>query len=148
MRGYFKPIRDLDDLYILVTDRNLILHSHAWQLLCYAIGIYDLWVNNIITIGSPIRDDTWKIIAPKIGNIKGRWLHLWSPTDRMQVLGGLFDGHVGIRRTPPAIPGVLELRQMPGGHSTVLNKPAEMAWFRDVAIEFFTRPASRSRSRR
>jgi hypothetical protein len=99
--------------------RNVIAHSHGGQAIFYAAS-EGLLIRRLITVGTPVRDDLYGVIAAARPNI-GFWLHLYHPGDRMQFGGGIGDGHFGIRRT---FPQADDNQAMPGGHSGVLNDPA------------------------
>jgi hypothetical protein len=106
----------------------LIAHSHGLQVALYACAA-GLKVDTLISVSSPIRKDMTATAQRARPNIR-HWLHLHSDgSDKMQWLGELFDGHLGIVRAHPladvneATPGV--------GHSDVLNRPEDFHYWVD-----------------
>ena len=99
----------------------ILAHSHALQVVLYACAEQGILVNQLISVGSPVRKDMQAIAArarPRINH----WLHIHSDrSDHWQWFGELFDGHFGIVREHPladrndAVPGV--------GHSELLRDP-------------------------
>jgi len=102
-------------------DRNIIAHSHAGQVVAYAAAFRGLHINNLVTIGSPVRHDMRPIYRAARPQIKF-WLHIASDwSDRMQWFGEWFDGSVGVQRRQP-FADVND--QLPGiGHSKILRDP-------------------------
>ena len=99
----------------------VIAHSHGLQIVLYACAYYDLRIQALISVGSPVREDMKPIASAARPKIDG-WLHLHSDgTDRWQWFGELFDGHLGIVREHPLadsndlVPGV--------SHSKLLRNP-------------------------
>lgn len=110
------PITD----YVPLADRNIIAHSHALQVVAYACRA-GLKINRLITIGSPVRrdmDDVYRAARP---NIRA-WLHVHSDgSDRIQWLGELGDGHLGIVREAPLADQNLRIAHV--SHSRLLWDP-------------------------
>jgi hypothetical protein len=114
--------RDDSPAYIPIRDRNVIAHSHGGQVVFYACA-EGLKLSLLITIGTPVRSDMRAIVEKARPNI-GHWLHVFESSywaNKMQWLGALFDGHVGIEWRHAAadvnidVPGV--------GHSRLLVDP-------------------------
>jgi hypothetical protein len=79
----------------------LIVHSHGLQVAAFAAAEHDLKIQTLISMGSPIRQDLGAQYKALRANTQ-YWLHVHSDnTDRFQILGELFDGHVGIVREAP-----------------------------------------------
>jgi len=94
------PLRANFDDYVPLADRNLIAHSHALQVVAYACA-RGLIINRLVTIGAPVREDMAEVYAAARPHI-GAWWHVHSDaSDRIQWLGTLFDGHLGIVRAHP-----------------------------------------------
>lgn len=83
--------------YVPIRDRNLIAHSHAMQIVAYACA-HGLKVNRLLTVSSPVRADMREVYREARLNV-AHWRHLYSDaSDRIQWLGTLFDGKLGIVR--------------------------------------------------
>lgn len=100
---------------------DIIAHSHGLQVVLYACAEHGLKVNQLISVGSPVRKDL-EDLTKKARLSIGHWIHIHSDyTDRWQWLGTLFDGRFGIVREHPYadrndfVPGV--------GHSDLLRSP-------------------------
>ncbi len=79
-RHYIKPYK--------LVNRNCIIHSHGLQLVAYA----NIKLNNIITVGSPIRKDMFPLYEQLLNNCES-WLHIYDEVwDRMGFLGQVGDG--------------------------------------------------------
>lgn len=78
LRYYLQRVR--------LEDRNLILHSHAWPVYLYS----NMQVNNVITVGSPMRAD----LKPLAEKAKYNYhLHIYDQVfDKIAYLGQLGDG--------------------------------------------------------
>ena len=85
-------------------------------------------------MGSPVCADmmaTAREAKPYIG----RWLHLASgKSDRMQWLGELFDGKLGIIREHPLADEQYSLKK--AGHAGILTDPALVAKYAPVVASF------------
>lgn len=105
-------------------DRNLILHSHALQVAAYA----NYPVNNIISVGSPIRADLSKHYEALRNNCN-RWMHIYDRNfDKMAILGQLGDSRwFGSRNNPYAHENV-KLADI--DHSKILHDPALITLWR------------------
>lgn len=92
------------DNYVPIPQRNIIAHSHGLQVVLEACR-GGLRINNLVSVCSPVRDD-YLALAQTLKQTKAiqGWLHLTGSSwkDRMIWMGGLFDGHWGIRRTHPS----------------------------------------------
>lgn len=102
--------------YIPLKDRNLIIHSHGLQVITYS-GVI---LNNVITVGSPIRNDLMGEYKKLRANCKN-WMHIYdSRWDRMGFMGQIFDGKfLGSRAC--LIDGVKNCPQTSIGHSNILR---------------------------
>jgi len=101
-------------------DRNLIVHSYGLSVLAYA----EIEVNNIISVGSPIRNDLSSRYRA-LRNRCNRWMHIYDTEwDHMAYLGQLFDGRwFGTRRCEFAHENC-RLKHI--GHSKILRDPVAM----------------------
>lgn len=100
--------------------RNLILHSHALQNAAYA----DIEVNNIITVGSPIREDMADLYL-KLRKRCNKWLHIYDASwDKMGFLGQMFDGRWFGGRDCPLAHFNDPLKKI--GHSSILRDQKAM----------------------
>jgi hypothetical protein len=127
-------LRNDEDAYVPLTDRNIIAHSHALQVVTYACA-NGLKINKLLTIGSPVRadmNDLYRAARPNIGV----WTHVHSDGgDKMQWLGELFDGHLGIVREQPFADRNLRIPRV--SHSKLLNDPAAFpCWQQYGLLEF------------
>jgi len=81
---------------------NVIGHSHGGNVGLKSTTYLpdDVSIDNIVTLGTPIRDD----YQPDMGKIKSTWYNVYSPSDGVQVKGGR---HVfrdrAVRTSPDAI---------------------------------------------
>ena len=104
-------------------ETRVICHSHGLQVVLYAC-MHGLQIDTLISIGSPVRQDMDLVTMAARLNIR-RWLHVCSDrSDRMQWLGTLGDGALGIIRQHPLADVNHPLPS--AGHSGVLHDPA---WF-------------------
>lgn len=78
---------------------NMVSHSHGGQVAAYAAArrVVGFRVKTLVTVGTPVRADMARIYERTLKRV-GRWVHLYAPRDRWQVLGALFDGALGIER--------------------------------------------------
>ena len=137
--AYLKPPLNASDDYVPLADRNLIGHSHAMQVIAYACAA-GLKINRLITIGSPVRKDMRDVYAAARPNV-ARWLHVHSDrSDRIQWLGTLFDGHVGVVRRQPFADVNLGIPQV--SHSRLLNDPLCFPLWRAHELADFLRGTS------
>jgi hypothetical protein len=119
--------------YALI-DRNLIIHSHALQLVAYSARRTDF--NNIITIGSPIRNDMMADYKNLVIRCN-KWKHIYDEKfDKMAFLGQFFDGKFfGSRRCD--IIGVDNVAIKKINHSKILRNTKEMQmWIDNGWFEF------------
>lgn len=105
-------------------DRNLIAHSHGWQVVCYACGLYGLRIRNLVTVGSPIRKDMEETTMKAVGNIDN-WAHVYDPSgDDTGTAGEFNDGRwrwPWEKRLEPMADKVIPVKG--AGHSGTLNDP-------------------------
>ncbi len=105
-------------------DRNIIAHSHGGQVALYTAS-FGVEIRTLITIATPVRHDMRKVIAMARPNI-GYWTHVYSDwSDIIQILGGIFDGSIGIRRKMKLADINLQLPKV--GHSAILRDPKRFA---------------------
>lgn len=107
-------------------NRNIIIHSHALQIVAYS----EVDLNNIITIGSPIRNDMELWYKNMLLRAKA-WKHIYDKKwDRMGFLGQLFDGKwFGSRRCD--IVGVDNCEVANISHSKILRDETYMKMWVD-----------------
>lgn len=102
--------------YIPFARRNIIAHSHAWSLVRYAAQ-YGAKIRNLITIGSPRREDVLKETSR--ANIQ-RHLHILDKRwDTTAMIGQILDGQFSFDRTIPDANENLKLENI--GHSCLLK---------------------------
>jgi hypothetical protein len=125
LQFYLRPFNDLDDRYVPIVQRNLIVHSHALQVVLYACA-YGLKINSLVSVMGPVRADMMQVAEHARPNI-ARWLCLHSDySDRIAVAGAFGDGRIRVaRRHPMADP--LPYGYVPNvGHSKVLSDEQAM----------------------
>jgi hypothetical protein len=99
-------------------ERNIIAHSHAGNVVFYAMS-YGLKINNLVTVGTPVRSDMEAVILRGIGNCD-YWHHIYdSSTDLTSVLGALFDGKLRVRHHFDLADSQDNVKGI--GHSRILN---------------------------
>lgn len=77
--------------------RNIIAHSHGGNVVFYGCS-YGLKINNLITVGTPVRRDMEKVVLAARPNI-GFWLHISDASfDLMAYLGTMFDRRFRIKQ--------------------------------------------------
>jgi hypothetical protein len=103
-------------------NRNLIAHSHGLQVILYACGLYGLRIRNLISVGSPIRQDMQEITLKALPNI-GNWAHIYDPKkDEVGEAGEFNDGRFRWPWQKRLSPLADKLIPVPGaGHSGTLN---------------------------
>lgn len=102
------------------TQTHLIAHSHGLQVVLFACAA-GLKVNNLISVGSPVREDLMAVGQLARRNIS-YWQHFHSDcSDRWQWLGEIGDGRVGVVRRHPLAD--LNHDLMSVGHSGILTNP-------------------------
>lgn len=109
------------DNYLLLTpeeDRNLILHSHGWNVWLYG----EVPVRNIITIGSPMRSDMFELMHKREKD-RANHLHIFdSEWDRIGLAGQFLDGQLSFSRKCPVKSTVNHsLKRI--SHSQILRDP-------------------------
>lgn len=98
--------------------RNLIAHSHGGNVVFHALA-YGLRINNLITVGTPVRSDMEASILKGLGNC-AYWHHIYdSKTDRVSIMGALFDGSLRIRHHFDLADSQDNIKGI--GHSKILN---------------------------
>lgn len=110
--------------------RNLIVHSHGLQVLAYS----NILVNNIISVGSPIREDMFPLYELLEKN-SNSWLHIYDEIwDKIEFLGQIGDGKwFGSRNCPYAINH--KLKKI--GHSKILREEEYMKlWISEGWFDF------------
>lgn len=110
---------------------NLIAHSHGLQVVLFAAAM-GCKIRRLVSIGSPVRHDLAAVALKARENI-GEWTHVYSDHgDRLQWLGTIGDGVLGITRAHPqahrniSIPGV--------AHSRLLNEESTFHWWDDAGL--------------
>ena len=102
---------------------NVVTHSHGLQPLLHACAM-GLKVNSLTDIAGPVREDMMATARAARPNIT-YWQHIHSDrSDRMQWLGGIADGALGIVRAHPLADTNVQFND--AGHSGLLN---EAKWF-------------------
>lgn len=102
---------------------NLIVHSHALQIVLYAAAEWHepLFVNRMISIGSPLRKDVMRDVGDAALSRIGAWLHVTDARfDLVQTLGRFGDGGFGSAALPANVE-VLQLLHV--DHSELLCNP-------------------------
>lgn len=142
LNSYFRPIFELpdEDTYVPIAQRNVWLHSHAIGVAAFAMECYDLKLNRIVSIGSPIRKDIEAMIASAATKkLFTGWLHVWAKGDKWQFMGEWFDKRLGTHRQLE-VNGVCNREIAPKYlHSAILNKPALFPGLIEEGIVQFTR---------
>jgi hypothetical protein len=117
-------------LYVPFEERIILSHSHGGNVWAYAAARIPirLWID----IASPVRGDM-KVLYERARANTQHWVHVHSDrSDWMQMLGGLFDRHLGtVRANPYAHENVFVPRR---GHSRILNDEREFGFWRDSGI--------------
>lgn len=124
-----------EDEYVDISERNLVAHSHAGQVVFYACALGGLRVNRLITVGTPVRRDMRHLIElarPRIG----QWLHIRGEEDATAIWGSVGDGEVGRSKTFWGLEDWTDI--VPGiGHSGILHDESLFYhWQRRAWIEF------------
>lgn len=109
------------DWEVPLTDRRIIGHSHALQVVLYACAYRGLQIHTLVSVCSPIRHDMAHVARAARPHIH-RWLHIYSDwSDKTQWFGSWFDRQAGVDRDSALadwnvrVPGV--------GHSGLLSNP-------------------------
>ena len=113
------------------TDRNIISHSHGRQVVLYAAS-QGLKINKFLDISGPIREDMY---LDNLYNIK-HMVHVYSNWDYMQILGSLFDRHVGFNVTCPIAERNIKLPHSYGHSGIVAQSLLFNTWVTEKLIEF------------
>lgn len=102
-------------------ERNIVAHSHGGQVVFLAAGAEGVRINNLITVGTPVRSDMEKIVTAAVGNF-GYWHHICdSKKDLTAILGTLWDGRIRIKHTFDLADSTSDVKGI--GHSRILNDP-------------------------
>jgi pimeloyl-ACP methyl ester carboxylesterase len=102
-------------------ETRILAHSHGGQVAFYAAAA-GLRIRSLVTVSTPVRRDMAPVIAAARPNI-GTWLHVHSDrSDWQQLLGGLFDGRLGVFRSMPEANVNLKIPDV--GHARLLHDPA------------------------
>jgi hypothetical protein len=118
-------------------ETRVISHSHGLQVVLYACA-YGLKIDTLIDIAGPVRADMRPILDAARPNIR-QWLHVHSDgSDKMQWLGELGDGTLGIVRGV-TLPGVVNHALPKAGHSGVLRDPVWFPRFWPGAVDWMGR---------
>lgn len=122
-------------------DRNVIAHSHGLNPIAYACAREKVQIRRLVSVCSPVRHDMRNQMKA-LTRCVGQWRHVHSAGgDVMQLLGGLFDGHIGWTRDW-RIPGATNLTNLtiPGiGHSRLLTDKRKLPLWRDDGLLDFLR---------
>jgi len=99
--------------------RNVISHSHGLQPVLFAAAA-GCKIHVLIDFSGPHRHDLKPIIERALPNIE-TWVHVYGDwRDYMQWFGGVFDGHLGIKRAFK-YPGIVNIKVEDTGHSSMLT---------------------------
>lgn len=132
-------------------ERNVICHSHGINPVLYALALEGAPltpVRNLISVCSPVRRDMQGVARDAVGRI-GRWRHLASQNgDVMQLLGELFDGHIGWHERQWRVTDAagrpasnIENLTIPGiGHSGLFTPRFLDLWKTDGMLDFLRAP--------
>ena len=113
------------------TDRNIISHSHGRQVVLYAAS-QGLKINKFLDISGPVREDMY---LDNLDNIK-HMVHVYSNWDYMQILGSLFDRHVGLSVTCPISEKNIKLAHEYGHSGIVADSTKFNVWITENLIGF------------
>ena len=124
---------DSDNGPVPLYNRNLIGHSHALQVIAYACGVYGLRIRNLITVGSPIREDMQQVTLAALANIDN-WAHIYDPhKDDIGELGEFDDGRFRWPWQKRLSPLADKLFPVIGAeHSGALNDPKYFSVWNDA----------------
>lgn len=111
-----------------------ITHSHGLQVALWAAK-YGLKIDRLLDIAGPVRKDMMPVAQEARLNIR-RWMHVHSDgSDRMQWLGELFDGKLGIVRKHPLADINVEVKKV--GHGGLLRDPQDFPlWLEKGLVNF------------
>ena len=134
--------------YVRVAERRVISHSHGLQVVLYACA-EGLWLDRLVSVTAPIRADMAEIARRARPNI-GKWVHVHTDNDKMQVYGAILDGVWGIHRKAEwkhadgTVTRADEQVSIPGvGHSGLLNTVSNFHWWEDAGlIPFLKEPTT------
>lgn len=106
---------------------HVLAHSHGGQVAALAATL-GADIGSLITVAMPVREDMMPIYYASRRHVRD-WLHLYSAgwRDRMQWLGALMDGRLGVRRHlgMAPLPGhtIVDQRLTGLGHGDLLRDP-------------------------
>ena len=116
--------------------RLVIAHSHGGQVALFAAS-QGTRIAQLVTVGTPVRRDMREVRALARPNIK-HWLHVHVKADRMQRLGELFDGHLGIHREFEEADVNAHVDDRKVGHSGVLTRAEYFRlWIANGWLDYF-----------
>ena len=98
LREYLDPRRALSPY--VPEETAIIAHSHGRQVVKYACHL-GLRVQKVILVSGPVRHDVDERTFGARANMGSLVCINGGKRDRMQIFGGLFDGHWGIHRQDP-----------------------------------------------
>lgn len=102
--------------------RNIIAHSHGGQVVFYACA-GGMRVQNLVTVGTPVRGDMEGIIKLARPNI-ANWTHICdSKADLISIAGAISDGRFRLRHTMELADRNDDCRDLGISHSRILNTP-------------------------
>jgi hypothetical protein len=105
---------------VSLCERNIVAHSHGGQVVFYALS-YGLQINNLVTVGTPVRSDMELIVLRGLGNL-AYWHHIYdSSSDMTAILGTLFDGKLRVRHHFDLADSNDDVKGI--GHSRILYDP-------------------------
>ena len=110
---------------------HVCAHSHGGNVACLAAAL-GAEIGSLLTVAMPVREDMMPTYYAARHHVRD-WLHLYAAgwRDRMQWLGGLMDGRLGVRRhlgiAPLAGHTIADQRLTGVGHGDLLRSSAGMA---------------------
>lgn len=104
----------------------VISHSHGAQLVHHALAFYGATIPVWLDVAGPVRDDMMAVA--RLGRPQNRtWYHFYANwSDKMQILGQLFDGAVNIVRKHPLADYNIDMNG--AGHSGILHPSHYSMW--------------------
>jgi len=106
----------------------IVAHSHARQVVKFATHL-GLKVGKVIYVSGPVRKDVDRLTTLSRANIGHITTLHGGKHDRMQVFGGLFDGHWGINRDDPQADVAYVYKE--ADHSSFFKNPAHFSFVID-----------------
>ncbi len=112
-------------------DRNLLSHSHGLQVVLCACA-EGMKLRRLVSIAGPVREDMMATARKARPNIE-RWTHVCSDdSDRIQWLGEIGDGALGIVRKHPLADLNICIPKV--GHSLLLDDPKQFHWWPEAGL--------------